>query len=80
MFCGNSAGHATLLEHIILAAVMGIPILGTCFMGYGSIIMIYGYILIFDCLRCLGHSNFEIIPHQLFQAFPTLKYLLYTPT
>nr|XP_016452772.1 PREDICTED: protein ECERIFERUM 3-like [Nicotiana tabacum] len=75
-----TAGHATLLEHIILAAVMGIPILGTCFMGYGSIIMIYGYILIFDCLRCLGHSNFEIIPHQLFQAFPTLKYLLYTPT
>uniref|UniRef100_A0A1S4DFV9 Protein ECERIFERUM 3 n=1 Tax=Nicotiana tabacum TaxID=4097 RepID=A0A1S4DFV9_TOBAC len=75
-----TAGHATLLEHIILAAVMGIPILGTCLMGYGSIIMIYGYILIFDCLRCLGHSNFEIIPHQLFQAFPTLKYLLYTPT
>ncbi|XP_070044054.1 very-long-chain aldehyde decarbonylase CER3-like isoform X2 [Nicotiana tabacum] len=75
-----TAGHATLLEHIILAAVMGIPILGTCLLGYGSITMIYGYILIFDCLRCLGHSNFEIIPHQLFQAFPTLKYLLYTPT
>ncbi|OIS97283.1 protein eceriferum 3 [Nicotiana attenuata] len=75
-----TAGHATLLEHIILAAVMGIPILGTCFMGCGSITMIYGYILIFDCLRCLGHSNFEIIPHQLFQAFPLLKYLLYTPT
>ncbi|KAG5569372.1 hypothetical protein H5410_059138 [Solanum commersonii] len=49
-------------------------------MGYGSIAMIYSYVLVFDFLRCLGHCNFEIIPHQLFLAFPFMKYLIYTPT
>ncbi|KAK4337604.1 hypothetical protein RND71_042091 [Anisodus tanguticus] len=75
-----TAGHATLLEHIILGAITGIPILGSCLMGYGSLTMIYGYVLIFDCLRCFGHCNFEIIPHQLFQSIPFLKYMIYTPT
>ncbi|KAH0707023.1 hypothetical protein KY289_012099 [Solanum tuberosum] len=75
-----TAGHATFLEQIILGGVIGIPILGCYVMGYGSIAMIYSYVLVFDFLRCLGHCNFEIIPHQLFLAFPFMKYLIYTPT
>ncbi|XP_009798188.1 very-long-chain aldehyde decarbonylase CER3-like [Nicotiana sylvestris] len=75
-----TAGHATFLEQILLGGVIGIPILGSCLMGYGSVAIIYGYVLVFDFLRCLGHCNFEIIPHQLFLAFPFMKYLLYTPT
>ncbi|XP_059276470.1 very-long-chain aldehyde decarbonylase CER3-like [Lycium ferocissimum] len=75
-----TAGHATFLEQILLSAVIGIPILGSCLMGYGSMATIYGYVLVFDFLRCLGHCNFEIIPHRLFLAFPFMKYLLYTPT
>ncbi|CAN4094680.1 unnamed protein product [Withania somnifera] len=75
-----TAGHATFLEQILLGAVIGIPILGCYLMGYGSVAMIYSYVLVFDFLRCLGHCNFEIIPHQLFLAFPFMKYLIYTPT
>uniref|UniRef100_A0A0V0IJU1 Protein ECERIFERUM 3-like n=1 Tax=Solanum chacoense TaxID=4108 RepID=A0A0V0IJU1_SOLCH len=75
-----TAGHATFFEHIILGGIIGIPILGSCLLGYGSLTMIYGYVLIFDWLRCLGHCNFEIISHQLFEAIPFLKYLIYTPT
>ncbi|KAF3626170.1 Protein ECERIFERUM 3 [Capsicum annuum] len=75
-----TAGHATFLEQILLGAVIGIPILGCYLMGYGSVAMIYSYILMFDFLRCLGHCNFEIIPHHLFLAFPFMKYLIYTPT
>ncbi|KAK4344448.1 hypothetical protein RND71_037542 [Anisodus tanguticus] len=75
-----TAGHATFLEQILLGAVIGVPILGSYLMGYGSVAMIYGYVLVFDFLRCLGHCNFEIIPHQLFLAFPFVKYILYTPT
>ncbi|CAN4115315.1 unnamed protein product [Withania somnifera] len=75
-----TAGHATFLEQILLGAVIGIPILGCYLMGYASVAMIYSYVLVFDFLRCLGHCNFEIIPHQLFLAFPFLKYLIYTPT
>ncbi|MED6168406.1 Very-long-chain aldehyde decarbonylase cer3 [Stylosanthes scabra] len=75
-----TAGHATFVEHLGLAIVIGIPILGACMMGYGSACLIYGYTLIFDFLRCLGHSNVEIVPHQLFQTLPFMKYLIYTPT
>jgi sterol desaturase/sphingolipid hydroxylase (fatty acid hydroxylase superfamily) len=75
-----TAGNATFLEHLILCAVIGIPVLGTCLFGYGSISMVYVYVLIFDFLRCLGHCNVEIVPHQLFERLPFLKYLLYTPT
>lgn len=77
---GITVGHATLLEHLILNVVIVIPILGASLMGYGSISLIYGYIAIFDFLRCLGHSNVEMIPYQLFEAIPFLRYLLYTPT
>ncbi|KAL1363443.1 hypothetical protein AAHE18_03G150000 [Arachis hypogaea] len=75
-----TAGHATVLEHLVLAIVIGIPILGASMMGFGSACLIYGYILVFDFLRCLGHSNVEIVPHQLFQTLPFMKYLIYTPT
>nr|GLL45403.1 protein ECERIFERUM 3-like [Ipomoea trifida] len=75
-----TAGHGTVLEHILLGAVMGVPILGACMIGYGSTAMIYCYVLMFDFLRCMGHSNVEIVPHQLFEALPFLRYLIYTPT
>ncbi|THG07960.1 hypothetical protein TEA_003804 [Camellia sinensis var. sinensis] len=75
-----TAGSGTFLEHLILSGVIGIPVFGSCVIGYGSIGMIYGYVLIFDFLRCLGHCNVEIVPYQLFDRLPFLKYLLYTPT
>ncbi|XP_050219559.1 very-long-chain aldehyde decarbonylase CER3 [Mercurialis annua] len=68
------------LEHLILAAIIGIPVIGSLIMGYGSIITIYGYILVYEFLTCLGHSNVEIIPHQLFEKFSFLRYLIYTPS
>ncbi|OWM89944.1 hypothetical protein CDL15_Pgr012581 [Punica granatum] len=77
----STAGHATFLEHLILTAIMGVPILGSCLMfNNGSLGLIYCYIVMFDLMRCLGHCNIEVIPHQLFDAFPFLRYLLYTPT
>ncbi|CAL9166964.1 unnamed protein product [Musa hybrid cultivar] len=75
-----TAGFATPLEHLILCVVMGIPLLGACLVGRGSAGLIYGYVLLFDFLRCMGHSNVEIFPHGLFQSLPLLRYLIYTPT
>ncbi|KAI4344351.1 hypothetical protein L6164_011586 [Bauhinia variegata] len=75
-----TAGHATVLEHLVLTAVIGIPILGASLMGFGSTGLIYGYVLAFDFLRCLGHCNVEIVPHKLFEIIPSLRYILYTPT
>ncbi|KAG6698882.1 hypothetical protein I3842_08G041600 [Carya illinoinensis] len=75
-----TAGNATLLEHLVLTGIIGIPILGASLMGYGSISMIYAYVLIFDFLRCLGHCNVEVVPYQIFETIPFLRYLIYTPT
>ncbi|XP_057420433.1 very-long-chain aldehyde decarbonylase CER3 isoform X2 [Lotus japonicus] len=75
-----TAGNATLLEHLILTVLIGIPILGASVMGHGSATLVYSYVLIFDFLRCLGHSNVEVVPHQLFETFPFLRYVIYTPS
>ncbi|XP_039686501.1 very-long-chain aldehyde decarbonylase CER3 [Medicago truncatula] len=75
-----TVGTGTVLEHLFLTVVIGIPILGASLMGYGSTSMIYGYIFFFDFLRSLGHCNVEIVPHRLFQTFPFMRYIIYTPT
>ncbi|XP_068652155.1 very-long-chain aldehyde decarbonylase GL1-1 [Aristolochia californica] len=75
-----TAGHGTPLEHLILSGVTAVPILGASLMGVGSVSLIYSYIMIFDFLRCMGHSNVEVLPHGLFKTLPFLKHLLYTPT
>lgn len=75
-----AAGNATFLEDLILTVIIGIPILGSTLMGFGSIGIIYGYFSVFDFLRGLGYSNVEVISHKLFEKIPFLKYLLYTPT
>nr|GEU65932.1 protein eceriferum 3-like [Tanacetum cinerariifolium] len=75
-----TAGHATLFEHLLLCMIIGVPIIGTTLIGHGSVIMFYGYVLLFDFFRCMGHSNVEVVPHQIFDSIPMFKYLIYTPT
>nr|XP_043636086.1 very-long-chain aldehyde decarbonylase CER3-like isoform X2 [Erigeron canadensis] len=75
-----TAGHATFLEHLLFCIVIGVPIFGTTLIGHGSVIMFYGYVLVFDLLRCMGHSNVEVVPHHIFDTLPKLKWLIYTPT
>ncbi|KAI4376785.1 hypothetical protein MLD38_014503 [Melastoma candidum] len=75
-----TSGQATLLEHLILAAITGIPILGSFLSGHGSLALVYGYLMMFDFLRCLGHCNVEFIPYQIFEKLPFLRYIIYTPT
>ncbi|KAK9697486.1 hypothetical protein RND81_08G040600 [Saponaria officinalis] len=75
-----TAGNATFLEQIIMVIILGIPVLGCGLIGHGSISLVYIYILGFDFIRCMGHSNVEIFPHQFFEALPLFRYLIYTPT
>ena len=76
----GAAGNATLLENLILCVVAGVPLIGSCLLGVGSTSLIYGYAIMFDFLRCLGHCNVEIFSHKLFETLPILRYLIYTPT
>lgn len=66
------------LEHIGYTANFAIPLLGTWYTGTSSWTSVYAYLLGFDFLNALGHCNFEVIPHWLYEAVPPLKYLLYT--
>jgi hypothetical protein len=75
-----SAGFATPLEHLVLMGVMSVPLIGACLVGHGSMGLIFSYILVFDFLRGLGNSNVEVFPVGPFEAFPALRYLIYTPT
>lgn len=75
-----TAEHTTFLEHLLLCVIIGVPIVGTTLIGHGSVIMFYGYILLFDFLKCMGHSNVEVVPHHVFDTLPMLKYIIYTPT
>ncbi|CAO2841702.1 unnamed protein product [Amaranthus hypochondriacus] len=75
-----TAGNAAFIEHILLMGIMTIPLVGAALMGYASISLIYLYILAFHFLRCMGHCNVEIFPHHIFDVFPLLRYLIYTPT
>ncbi|CAN1329588.1 Very-long-chain aldehyde decarbonylase CER3 [Linum perenne] len=75
-----TGSHLSFLEHMVQVLIIGIPIFGSLMLGCGSLASIIGYLLVFDFLRCMGHSNTEIVPHKLFKTLPFLKYLIYTPT
>lgn len=59
---------------------MGVPLAGAFVAGAGSVSLVYGHVLVFDYLRCMGYSNVEVISHRTFAAVPALRYLIYTPT
>ncbi|KAL5225070.1 hypothetical protein ABZP36_011709 [Zizania latifolia] len=75
-----TAGFGTPLEGLVLTVAAWAPLVGAFLAGCGSVSLVYGHILLFDYLRCMGYSNVEVISHKTFQAFPFLRYLIYTPT
>lgn len=67
-------------EHIAYFALFAIPLLTTLLTGMASIASFAGYINYIDFMNNMGHCNFEHIPKWLFNIFPPLKYIMYTPT
>ena len=76
----GAAAYGTPLESLVLTLAMGAPIAGAFMAGAGSVSLVYGHVFVFDYLRCMGYSNVEVISSRAFQAFPALRYLIYTPT
>ncbi|KAJ6803967.1 protein ECERIFERUM 3-like [Iris pallida] len=75
-----TAGFATPLEHLVMCVVMAAPILGATLVGFGSLGLVYGYVLFFDSMRCMGHCSVEVFPSRLFESLPVLRYVVYTPS
>ncbi|KAG8071476.1 hypothetical protein GUJ93_ZPchr0006g44236 [Zizania palustris] len=67
-------------EHVVYFILFAIPILSTIYMGNASAMAIVVYIAFIDFMNNMGHCNFELVPRWLFQVFPPLKYLMYTPS
>ncbi|KAF8700738.1 hypothetical protein HU200_034093 [Digitaria exilis] len=67
-------------EEVAYFAIFVIPLLVTMATGTASASVINAYILYIDSMNYLGHCNFELVPKWLFDAFPPLKYLMYTPS
>lgn len=76
----NSGTVHPFLEHLMYASNFAIPLFGTWALGRFSISTLYVYTLTFDTLNAIGHCNVEFVPSWLFDAFPPLKYLIYTPS
>lgn len=67
-------------EHVVYFILFAIPILSTIYLGNVSAMGIVGYIAYIDFMNNMGHCNFELVPEWIFQIFPPLKYLIYTPS
>ncbi|XP_010255641.1 PREDICTED: protein ECERIFERUM 1-like [Nelumbo nucifera] len=67
-------------EHISYFLLFAIPMVVMLVTGTLSIAALAGYITYVDFMNYMGHCNFELIPKRLFELFPLLKYLVYTPS
>ncbi|KAJ6825304.1 protein ECERIFERUM 1-like isoform X1 [Iris pallida] len=67
-------------EEMAYFLLFAIPLVSVAVSGTGSIASLVGYLVYIDFMNYLGHCNFELVPKWLFDAFPPLKYIMYTPT
>lgn len=76
----STAGTATFLEHLLLTVVMFLPLAGIIAAKVASVGVFHAYVLGFDFMRNMIHSNLEVLPLWPYQRFPLLRYLLITPS
>lgn len=67
-------------EELVYFTLFAIPLLTMVGTNTGSVAMTNGYLIYIDFMNYLGHCNFELVPKWLFDVFPPLKYLMYTPS
>ncbi|RWR97613.1 protein ECERIFERUM 1-like protein isoform X1 [Cinnamomum micranthum f. kanehirae] len=67
-------------EHLMYFALFTIPLMAMLITRTNSIVAMAGYETYIDFMNNLGHCNFELVPKWLFDVFPPLKYLMYTPS
>ncbi|XP_077252641.1 very-long-chain aldehyde decarbonylase CER1-like [Tasmannia lanceolata] len=68
------------VENLTYFVLFTIPLMTLSLSGTLSIVALAGYETYIDFMNNLGHCNFEIVPNRLFQIFPPLKYIMYTPS
>jgi aldehyde decarbonylase len=76
----NAAVIHPFAEHLVYYLLFAIPMLSTLYIGNSSVMAVVLYIGYIDFMNNMGHCNFELVPKWMFQVFPPLKYLMYTPS
>lgn len=76
----NAAVIHPFAEHIVYYLLFAIPMLSAVYMGNSSVMAIVLYIAYIDFMNNMGHCNFELVPKWMFQVFPPVKYIMYTPS
>ncbi|KAL6591360.1 hypothetical protein ACP70R_049863 [Stipagrostis hirtigluma subsp. patula] len=67
-------------EELVYFTLFAIPLLTMVATSTASVAVTNGYLIYIDFMNYLGHCNFELVPKCLFDVFPPLKYLMYTPS
>ncbi|XP_042453335.1 very-long-chain aldehyde decarbonylase GL1-6-like [Zingiber officinale] len=67
-------------EELVYFLLFAIPLVTTALTGIISLAAGFGYLIYIDFMNYMGHCNFEMVPKWLFNAFPPLKYFMYTPS
>jgi aldehyde decarbonylase len=67
-------------ELVAYELLFSIPLVTCALTGTASIIAFEIYVIYIDFMNNMGHCNFELVPSWLFKWFPSLKYLMYTPS
>ncbi|KAJ4953581.1 hypothetical protein NE237_030413 [Protea cynaroides] len=67
-------------EHVGYFLLFSIPLLSMLFTGTASAGVFTMYATYIDFMNYMGHCNFELVPKWVFNIFPVLKYLMYTPS
>jgi len=80
MHLPNAAVIHPFAEHMVYYFLFAIPMLSTIYIGNASVLGFVLYIAYIDFMNNMGHCNFELVPKWVFQVFPPLKYLMYTPS
>eukprot|EP00249_Psilotum_nudum_P028849 c38812_g1_i1 orf=404-2272(+) len=75
----TSSNHP-FIEQVLYAIIYGFALEVPFLLGWGSVVLIYAYLLWLDFMNVWGHCNFEFVPTWVFKTFPLLKYLVYTPS
>ncbi|XP_038970916.1 very-long-chain aldehyde decarbonylase GL1-6-like isoform X1 [Phoenix dactylifera] len=67
-------------EELSYFVLFAFPLVTAALTGTLSIAAVVGYPMYVDFMNYMGHCNFELVPKWLFDVFPPLKYLMYTPS
>ena len=74
----NTSFTFTVVERFMYTVLFSFPLLLTSFLGFLSLSGLVIYVIVFDLLNMIGHTNVEFFPRGFYKSY--FRYLIYTPS